>query len=99
MDDRYQNQPWWVKLWRRRHYLGIPYTAMKWWWYDPESRGYCWDIAIGIAQIPMDWYYTSEEVREHCGIPKDTEDMNIGTDNKLADSGSNDPDNLCVVDV
>jgi hypothetical protein len=73
---RYQECSWPVRLWRRRHYLGIPYRAIRYWWsskrhtkpddeFGPMSFGLCWSIAIGEAQIDMNWYYTGEEMREH----------------------------------
>ncbi len=83
MNDRYQNQPWWVKLWRRRHYLMIPFIALRLRWFN-ELDGMDWGVATGMQQIKMRWYYTSEEVWDDLGL----EDNDIGTDNELADSGS-----------
>ena len=62
IDDRYQNQKWYVKLWRRRHYLLIPKMAFSI-WLGGRNPGHCWDIAAGLAQSKMKWYFTWEEVK------------------------------------
>jgi len=66
--DRYQNQPWYVRLWRRRHYVPIPYRAVRIWVSDRKSDdpiGFrnCWGLAIGLAQCSMKWYYDWDEVK------------------------------------
>jgi len=63
-----------VKLWRYRWYLLIPF---KWLYYtvvgfmiqDDSTGEYfisrgkqLWKLLIGVAQIKMEWHYTSEEV-------------------------------------
>ncbi len=73
--NRYQNQPWYVKLWRRRWYLTIPHTAVRLWrserkrdlrddldWRMTFSQ--CWGLAKGLAQGPMLWWHTWDEVKE-----------------------------------
>lgn len=70
MPNRYQNQPWYIRLWRRRWYLVIPYSAITSWWsqlctHDPITFKHCWGIAIGLTHMQMKWYYTSEEVFEY----------------------------------
>lgn len=80
---RFQCQPWYIKLWRLRCYLSIP-TKATWWWIKnifsdrpPEGFKFFWAIAIGLAQSPMGWYHTMNEVREHLGLSAkwpDTED-------------------------
>jgi hypothetical protein len=62
--SRYQHQRWYIKLWRRRHYLRIPFIASRIWWYSPEDRGHAWDIATGLIHGDMEWWYTSEEVEK-----------------------------------
>lgn len=81
IDDRYQNQPWYVRWWRCRHYLGVPWTAWKLhrsYWVDEKTGERddedldwrtCWSIAIGLAQGPMNYYYTWEEVKATLDIP------------------------------
>jgi hypothetical protein len=60
---RYQSQPWYIKLWRRRHQLMIPYVAFRI-RCSGESWGYAWKIASGLADYHMNWLYTAEEVRD-----------------------------------
>ena len=77
MDDRYQNQPWYVKLWRRRYTLSAPFHALRYWKNMrgkllapeiPDSREWefrdAWKLAIGSAHAKMKWYYTIDEVKE-----------------------------------
>lgn len=72
LNSRFQNQPWHIKLWRYRWYLLIPYDTMYSWLYynfRPQKRSHetkmdlrlFWDIAIGSAQIKMNWVYTLED--------------------------------------
>lgn len=63
MDDRYQYQPWYIKLWRRRHYIPIPWVAFKIWWKNSDTPWeLAWSIAVGSAQILMKWHYTMDEI-------------------------------------
>jgi len=74
---RYQECNPLEKLWRRRYYLGIPKDAFQMWvrsrvWAEKSSSDLhsfrnCWSIAIGSAQVPMEWYYTQEEVFSRIG--------------------------------
>ena len=72
-EKRYQHCAWYVRLWRRRHYLGIPLEALDIWWHNgahrkdreddwPISFKLAWSIAIGSAQGRMGWYYNWKEV-------------------------------------
>lgn len=71
-NDRYQNQTWYIKFWRQRYYLLIPYCVITCYLYnivkvsceDRLSFIECWKIHIGLAQMKMKWYYTWEEVTE-----------------------------------
>jgi len=68
--NRYQNQPWYIKLWRRRWYLPIPYRAVRIYLRtsrDDMSWRNCWGLAKGLAQGPMEWWYTMDEVRDYLG--------------------------------
>jgi len=67
---RYQDCNWIVKLWRRRHYVYIPFKFISYklrgqqagfdtW--EPTNKQ-LWGILIGSAQCDMKWTYTSEEV-------------------------------------
>ncbi len=68
---RYQESNWIVKVWRRRHYVYIPF---KWCMYyircylhndNGEFNGKTlWHILIGVAQCDMKWTYTQEEIEE-----------------------------------
>ena len=67
--NRFQYRPWYVRLWRRRHLISIPYRAIRTWWkalntHSPLSFKNAWSIEHGWAHIAMDWYYTSEEIME-----------------------------------
>lgn len=74
MSDRYQHQPWYVKLWRRRHYVPIPYTTIRIWLAERKrplededdwllSFKSCWGLATGLAQANMNWVYDWDEVK------------------------------------
>jgi hypothetical protein len=74
LDDRYQNQPWHVRLWRCRHYLPVPYRTLRSWTLgllggSPEPWGLpwglYWSIHVGMAQSRMRYYYTVEETLAH----------------------------------
>jgi hypothetical protein len=73
--ERYQHQPWYIKLWRRRFYLkayyywlvGLHHTdaidsehKMPW----KRYQRFRWDMEIGSAQFEMGYYYTLDEVKE-----------------------------------
>lgn len=85
--ERFQCQPWYIRLWRYRWYFQIPFNA-TWWWFknlfnkqQRESFSFYWSIAIGIAQSPMQWYYTMDEVfgrlRNKYGKEEDSDDDSI----------------------
>lgn len=74
--NRFQHQPWYIKLWRFRWYLLIPFNAIKFYWHEhtrplrPEFKAdwrmtfaQCWGLATGCAQIPMNWIYDWEELK------------------------------------
>lgn len=58
-NDRYQHQPWYGRLWRRRWYLLVPWTA--WTLRKVDGGGMAWGLAIGMAQCRMRWWYTFDE--------------------------------------
>lgn len=66
--QRYQFQPWYVKVWRRRFQLQTPVLALRNIFYskDLSWRGikFAWSIARGEADIGMEWWYTWEECTE-----------------------------------
>lgn len=63
---RFQNCPWYIRLWRYRHYLTIPFWTIRTWLGsgEPLSFDICWVISKGMAQHRMKWYYTMDEVRD-----------------------------------
>jgi len=61
--NRFQNQPWYIKLWRLKWYLLIPYWSLCL-TYTKVSEFYnCWKIATGIAQAKMNWLYDFKDVK------------------------------------
>lgn len=76
-DPRYQHQRWYVKLWRRRHQVFVPFTALsirkgmrgkKVAPELPDSRDYefrdAWGLAVGLSHVKMKWYFDWEEVKQ-----------------------------------
>ena len=64
----FQDQPWYIKLWRYRHYLRIPYSTIIYRYRSKiaeKNWKYAYSIAIGDAQIKMRWVYTLQEVKEY----------------------------------
>ena len=70
---RYQDCNWLVKLWRRRHYLLIPFQTLHiiWKkWINPYKREnderfpvkLYWDIAKADAEVKVNWYYTQDDI-------------------------------------
>jgi hypothetical protein len=67
MTNRFQDQPWHIKLWRFRWYLKIPLDAIRYRYKSRFSDGEwkkAYSLAIGDAQYKMKWLYTLEEARE-----------------------------------
>ena len=67
VSNLFQEQPWYIKLWRYRHYLRIPYSTIIYRYrskIEYKNWKYALNIAIGDAQIKMKWFYTLEEVNE-----------------------------------
>jgi len=79
--NRYQYQPWYIKLWRRRHYIPIPFVAASIYLaserarmksvllsadedWVPLSWRNSWSIAIGLAQVKMNWLHDWSEIRD-----------------------------------
>jgi hypothetical protein len=74
---RYQDCNRFVKMWRHRHYIPIPF---KWVYYqyvkpllvhnddddskEPLRGKLLWSVLIGDTEIKMNWYYTWEEVKK-----------------------------------
>lgn len=68
LNDRYQHKPWWVRLWRRRWQLLVPYWALRAYHRDPGFYDYsfsnAWGHALGEADLKMQWWWTLEEMEE-----------------------------------
>ena len=76
-EKRYQDCNKLVKLWRRRHYLPIPFmwlfhmTLKPFKSYEFETNEEhivkgknLYKVLIGLAQSKMKWYYSHEEVMD-----------------------------------
>lgn len=61
-ENRYQFQPWYIKLWRRRYYLFIPISTICLWFRNDIPLKHCFSIVTGMVQIRMNWTYTLEEM-------------------------------------
>jgi hypothetical protein len=65
---RFQFQPWYVKLWRRRWLFLVPFEAVWIWLRNRDSDLWfidCWSIAHGSAHLPwrMNWVHDWDEVK------------------------------------
>jgi hypothetical protein len=68
-EKRYQECGPLEKFWRRRHQLRVPYEAVRGWLWERrnlpadehETFGVHWSIALGSADLRMNWVYTWEE--------------------------------------
>lgn len=59
--DLFQDQPWYIKVWRYRWYLRIPYYTVLYRYKSNFADGewkLAYSIAKGEAQYKMKWYYT-----------------------------------------
>ena len=69
--QRFQNQTWYVKLWRFRFYLLIPFQTVMIFFnsliYEEKEHRVsfrnCWSLSIGLAQVEMNWTYDWDEVK------------------------------------
>jgi len=69
-EKRYQECNALEKIWRRRHYLKIPFKWIHWRLFTRNSDlngKTVWRLFIGVAQMDMRWYYTDKEVRAELG--------------------------------
>lgn len=87
--NRFQYQPWYIKLWRLRYYLPIPFMAVRFWLYERkrelededdwrDSFSNMWSIAKGMAHHKMHWVYDWEEIREDLMRKYNIEENNEG---------------------
>jgi hypothetical protein len=64
MSDRFQDQPWCVKLWRYRWYFRVPYDTLRIYFNSKMANkelGLAYSIALGEAHYRMNWLYSMEE--------------------------------------
>jgi len=73
LQNRFQNQAWYIKLWRLRWYLLIPFYAFVYrfmfTWTDISTGekdyntfGEAWALGVSRAQEKMLWFYTLKEL-------------------------------------
>lgn len=66
MSDRFQDQSWYVKLWRYRWYLRVPFHTLRLYFKNKMANRnlkLSYSIAIGEAHLKMNWLYTLDEMR------------------------------------
>jgi hypothetical protein len=73
LDNRYQCQPWYIKLWRMRWHLMVPVwflrrVGLKWSDGTVLYPKFVWSLARGTAHWKMEYWYTMEEVEERIGV-------------------------------
>ncbi len=63
--NRFQYQPFYIKLYRFRWYLLIPFETFKIWIYNWKEESFCtcWHICKGLAQMRMNWMYDWEDIK------------------------------------
>lgn len=80
MKDRFQDQPWYIKLWRYRHYLRIPYSTIIYRYRSKiaeKNWKLAYDLSVGDAQIKMNWLYTLDEVKETLESKRQTNEYDV----------------------
>ena len=61
--DRFQNQIWYVKLWRYRYYYKFPFNLIRLFFFVPDLRNkHGWNTTKSLVYQDMKWYYTLEEL-------------------------------------
>lgn len=63
-DHRYQHQPWWIRLWRRRYLLRVPHRTLVCWWATSWdlTLAQAWSIERGFADHYADYGYMCDEL-------------------------------------
>lgn len=64
MSNRFQDQSWYVKLWRYRWYLRVPFHTLNIYFKSKmanQDLRLAYSIAMGEAHYKMNWLYTMEE--------------------------------------
>ena len=83
LDNRFQNQPWYIRMWRRRHYLSVPHNAFLLWLNtkDDEDNYFnsfkdCWGLATSFSHSKMGWWYTFDEVFDRLDAEVEKDETN-----------------------
>lgn len=82
--DRFQHQNVFVKFWRFRHYLTIPFVALNIYYYEHTRKledvndwrmsfKNSWGLATGLAQSKMKWYWFSTELNYDFSLKEEDE--------------------------
>jgi hypothetical protein len=80
VSNLFQDQPWYIKLWRYRHYLRIPYSTIIYRYRSKiaeKNWKYAYSIAIGDAQLKMRWVYTLQEVKENLESKREKNEYDV----------------------
>ena len=91
LENRYQNQNWFVRRWRDRYLLLIPWKAVYIYWYngpyaegdkdsedwDPLSFSGSWFIACGLCDTKREYWYSWDETIDR--LDRTKEDLKDNT--------------------
>lgn len=65
ISNRFQDQPWYVKIWRYRWYLKVPFDVVRIYFanknFCDKNFYFAYSLAMGEAHIKMNWLYTMDE--------------------------------------
>lgn len=65
MSNRFQDQVWYVKLWRYRWYLKVPLDTLRIYFANKKlvdnNLYFAYSLAMSEAHIKMNWLYTMDE--------------------------------------
>jgi hypothetical protein len=63
--DRFQDQPWYIKLWRLRWYIPVSYQTVRIYLANRKKIDkdlyFAYSLAMGEAHYKMKWLYSLEE--------------------------------------
>jgi len=68
--ERYQFQPWYIKVYRRVRYM--PKWILIGVWHEYKGYEHGWDIAMSCGQIDMGYWYTLRETMDSLSSPADS---------------------------
>jgi len=68
MSNRFQDQPWYIKLWRLRWYIPVPYQTVRIYLANRKKIDkdlyFAYSLAMGEAHYKMKWLYSLEEAKK-----------------------------------